>query len=616
MESNIQYADLTGTELPPAVITKLQELQPGTFCFHRSWGTGKVQSWDVEASQMKIDFQGKPGHTMEFTYGAQSLQSLTPTHIQARLYANKEEVKKQAQEDPVALVQNVLQSFDKEATIEKMEKILVPTLFTPEEWKKWWEGTKKTLKKDARYHVPSRRTETIVFHETALNHQAGALEELKNAVGAKAQTTVLAKLQKVWTSDVDAQTVQEIVEIVNKTLAAMPKSQASAMVELILLRDEFIETAKLPEQTGDLTLSKLFPRDATSLVRLLEPLSAIRQAQALEKFRELFPTQWPETFLALLPSASGRIMDVILSSFTDEKREAELQAAMERLVRERNLTPDLLVWICKNRDDAMQSLMGPQLFSAILSVLEYDQLADYKKGTRLHDLLINDKTLARDLLSPGTDEDVRDITRGVLLTPVFEELNKRSLLATLVKLYPFVQNMIVGEHRRAASNATSSEGNSPLIVSWSSLEKRKAELDEIVNKKIPENTRDIATAREYGDLRENHEFKAAKEMQTVLMRRKAELEQMITVAQGTDFKNVTTDRVNIGTVVTLEEGGKTEKYTILGAWDSEPEKGIISYLTAVAKALSGKKVGAEVSLPQEDGKKRKVKIQSIEPYIK
>ena len=61
-----------------------------------------------------------------------------------------------------------------------------------------------------------------------------------------------------------------------------------------------------------------------------------------------------------------------------------------------------------------------------------------------------------------------------------------------------------------------------LTVSWASLEKRKQEFEDLVNRQIPQNTRDIATARSYGDLRENFEFKSAKEQQRVLMRRRAE----------------------------------------------------------------------------------------------
>src|SRR5438045_9614752 len=116
------------------------------------------------------------------------------------------------------------------------------------------------------------------------------------------------------------------------------------------------------------------------------------------------------------------------------------------------------------------------------------------------------------------------------------------------------------------------------MVSWESLERRKDEYNELVQKKIPANSKEIAIARSYGDLRENHEYKAAKEMQKILMRRKSELESQLVRARGTDFSNVRTDVVSIGTHVRILdlESGNGEEYTILGAWDSIPDKQVNS----------------------------------------
>src|SRR2546430_8058244 len=152
------------------------------------------------------------------------------------------------------------------------------------------------------------------------------------------------------------------------------------------------------------------------------------------------------------------------------------------------------------------------------------------------------------------------------------------------------------------TGAQAEEKAAPLIVSWSSLEKRKAEYEELVKTKIPENSREIALARSYGDLSENFEFKAAKQMQSVLLRRKAEIEQMLHNARGTSFENPDTSRVSIGTIVTLRnsETDKEETYTILGAWDGNPDRHIISYQTAIGQALLGCEVGQTVSLNKDD----------------
>ncbi|HEV8418575.1 MAG TPA: GreA/GreB family elongation factor, partial [Candidatus Udaeobacter sp.] len=120
--------------------------------------------------------------------------------------------------------------------------------------------------------------------------------------------------------------------------------------------------------------------------------------------------------------------------------------------------------------------------------------------------------------------------------------------------------------------------------------------------------------RSYGDLSENFEFKAAKQMQSVLMRRKAELEQMLHDARGTSFENPDTTRVSIGTIVKLRGEGTNdeETYTILGAWDGNPDRHIISYQTAIGQALLGHEVGETISLNRDEGTAQ-FTIVSIQP---
>ena len=166
-------------------------------------------------------------------------------------------------------------------------------------------------------------------------------------------------------------------------------------------------------------------------------------------------------------------------------------------------------------------------------------------------------------------------------------MDKRSLLARIVKSYPAIQTLITGEQSKQESH---------LLVSWESLERRKIEYRELVEKKIPANSREIAVARSYGDLSENHEYKAAKEMQKLLMKRKADLETQLVRARGTDFAAARIDVASIGTIVHATDlaTNQPEHFTILGAWDSDPEKNVVSYLSPVAQALLGHKTGDEV----------------------
>jgi transcription elongation factor GreA len=265
----------------------------------------------------------------------------------------------------------------------------------------------------------------------------------------------------------------------------------------------------------------------------------------------------------------------------------------------------MLAWLCSERED-WSELVTPDLLGAILAALEREQHNAPGRASKLHRVLVEDRQLLGDIFRKCDVALARDAMRRLQLSPVFDELTKRSLLARMVKAYPELESMITGGQQQ--------EKVAALIVSWSSLEKRNAEYEELVKVKIPANTKEIALARSYGDLSENFEFKAAKQMQSVLMRRKAELEQMLHNARGTSFENADTSRVSIGTIVTLRdaEANGEETYTILGAWDGDPDRHIISYQTAIGQALLGHEIGETVSLSTEHGAAQ-FSIVSIKP---
>jgi transcription elongation GreA/GreB family factor len=253
----------------------------------------------------------------------------------------------------------------------------------------------------------------------------------------------------------------------------------------------------------------------------------------------------------------------------------------------------LLVWLCRNvtTRDWLAPLQSPVLLQTVLAALQTSSASDIR---RMRAVLFDEETLLVDLLANAGTDVVRDVARQILANPGLDELDRRSLMARVLKEFPFVQDFLI----------TKTVKEAPLIVSWASLHKRRAELDEIITKRIPENSKEIGVARSYGDLRENFEFKAAKDTQKVLMRRRAELEILLSRAQATDFADIKTDVVGIGTSVTVTDlaAGQTNTYHVLGAWDSDPARGIISYPAALAQSLFNKKVGDTVEANSDTGK--------------
>jgi transcription elongation factor GreA len=125
-------------------------------------------------------------------------------------------------------------------------------------------------------------------------------------------------------------------------------------------------------------------------------------------------------------------------------------------------------------------------------------------------------------------------------------------------------------------------------------------LEHDLNFKIP---KDIQHAREFGDLKENAEYKAAKERQTMVQARISQLHQRLMEVDSIDIAKLPTDRVAYGSTVTLFDLEKEEKvtYKLLSSEESDPENGTISTVSPIGQALMGKEEGDEVKVKTPTG---------------
>jgi len=115
----------------------------------------------------------------------------------------------------------------------------------------------------------------------------------------------------------------------------------------------------------------------------------------------------------------------------------------------------------------------------------------------------------------------------------------------------------------------------------------------------------IDEARELGDLKENAEYHAAKDKQGLMEARITELTDVVGRAQVVDPSTFAHDRVSFGSTVVLIDQDTDEevKYTIVGGQESNPQTGLISIQSPMARALIGKEEGEEVELALPSGRK-------------
>lgn len=588
MNEELQQAVEAGT-ITPQLATQLAALNPGTFCTHKSWGFGQVALWRLSTGQIVIDFEGRKGHPMQVAYAVETLTALPPTHSAVRARTEPAALRELATNDPAALVELLLKEAGGAATPAALQAALVPQVFDAAAARKWWESAKKKLKSDGHFVLPTKKTDPVQLLEAPEASHVGLLQKFRGARHLKDQVGALEVLVKSLDDFADeVEELQKLAHQIGDVAAKGQKLQAAQALELLLARDEILAKHSSLQISPEAPTVASLLRNAPKLTELFNSLPAVKQRVALASLEEAFGGEWPSKALQLMQSGTARLVADIQKLFERKGRGGELAEALYRWINERSASSEILLWLCKERGGPYPHLFNPTLFGAVLSSLEMDQLSEAKKSRKLHDLVLDDTSLLADFFTGAELEVVRDAMRRLLLTTVFDDLNKRSLLGRLIKLRPELGNMVSGEAEDRAESLT---------VSWASLERRKKEFDDLVNRQIPQNVRDIQIARSYGDLRENFEFKSAKEQQAVLARRKAELERALANARGTNFENPDTSVVSIGTTVTLTHAdGHQESYSILGAWDSAPEKGIISYKAALGQLLLGQPPGARVEL--------------------
>ena len=135
--------------------------------------------------------------------------------------------------------------------------------------------------------------------------------------------------------------------------------------------------------------------------------------------------------------------------------------------------------------------------------------------------------------------------------------------------------------------------------------KLQAEVKDLKEVKRPQVVKDIEEALEHGDLKENAEYHAAKEMQKIIDNRLGELQEILGNSQIVDPSELAHSKVSFGsTVVMIDmDTDKEIKYTIVGGCESNPDMGLISFGSPLAKQLLGKEEGDEVKVRLPGGEK-------------
>ncbi|MGJ8677986.1 MAG: GreA/GreB family elongation factor [Akkermansiaceae bacterium] len=598
--------------IPQAVGERLSEISPGNFCTHKTWGAGKVQSWDLPTGKVVIDFEKQSNQEMALQFAIQKTEKLDSEHFNARKLDGIDELRDLVDSDPAELVKRTLESYGGSMMLDQLDRELCGSVVPEETYKKWWERAKKALREKHIFSVPSKRTDPLVLRDEVDSPADMMVSDFMDTRDAKLKVKALDSIRKKLAIFEDQEEkIKTLIEGINNFCQKGRKLNLTLVLEFLVARDEIVthfDSIELAD--SDLRLSDVITSEQEKLIESLKGRSAATQRIVFQSFPDAFGDNWVQEILRVFDEVGSRGVTEIARYLQESNQEKVFVNHLNKSIANRSLGADALIWICREREKAAKDVFGFETGNSIINLLDRDHVSDGpSKSVRLRTLLTSDKTLIADILANAAEAEARQFGRKLYSSPVFTDLDRKSLMARVIKARPETQDLVSGEFEKKVEGVISSN---------ESIERRKKELEELIKVRIPENIKEVSVARSYGDLKENFEYHAAKQVQAMLANQRFQMEKDLASVQATNFKGVDTSVVGMGTIIHLtDEAGQPVKYTILGAWDSIPEENVVSYLSDVALSLIGAKPGDVLDVRDLESELNcKLTVKKIEAYAK
>jgi transcription elongation GreA/GreB family factor len=600
------------------------------FCLHQAWGIGVIRSYDEATKRLVIDFpeQNKKGHAMDAAFFLGKIEFINPNGLVAKAYADatKAEIANLVANDPAGVVKALLAEYPtgectSYALEANLDRVHFASLASGKDraatFKAWWTKGRAAVRKDRAILVPERKgglyalleapkdlgEDLFAQYESAPNFERKLmlLEELAGAAAAETRSAAnAANLDKVSA---------DLLKEIKKLETARKRDNLPAILGGIWNRDKFFRSAVENVETVSPTASEIIALCTESdlaFVALNIPHTTEKIRSLLDLVRAHHGDRWADRAFDLLrnrdiggtKSGSAKLVSESIAYLCDQDLAEAVATRFAQWLETRELRAPVIIWIIKNRDSKKYAaivgrLIAPSLLGAILSSIDTESLESNSTARiPLANELIKDKELIANILTPAEgkkadSETIFDLTRTMMSSQGFDEMTKKALLSRLAKIEPHVQRLAKSKH--SGSEAEEKE----LLVSKTSKEVKERELEDIVKVRLPAVKEAIQIAKEHGDLKENSEYKMARQDHDTLAARRAELDALLKKARVTDFSEAKTDAISVGSSIVLRRGSdQTEfAYDLLGAWDGEPEKNILSYISPLAKQFLNHKAG-------------------------
>ena len=576
-------------------------LPPGRAVHHDTFGPGRIAADDGEV--VLTDFAHAKGHRMPYAAARRTLTPLTEEDPRLLRLTRPDELTRLRAEDPGELLVRALRSIGGEPDAQKLKVFLIGSQLVPAaEWTSFWRRARAAAEKDDR-----------IDHARAFEQHYRLAPE---GAAAEGEAPPLPALEP-------RKSLRSNLATVRRFLSQHPGAEAAIAQRFgrYVARELFDEEGDRTDRArAGICFARWFPERRGEWVEVLKALW--EQGLAIIDL----PAEDEQLALLEVSHASGVEADAILSAldsrfsavreeairFRSQLDEAGRAALRETLLRHATRYPSAVLRLLEeDLSRVPPPADGWTQFLAALALIE-----DRPKPS------VGEKILG--WLAPG---DAFDRLLGGVPCPEEARLRLRVLIRQWRSsdrlLFPALEaaeRLGLGDEvgamrdqrrqcseRLFASVGQQAEDTELSVMTRATWKRLKRELDTLERELRTTIPATIQKARELGDLRENAEYHSAKLKQATVSKRVAALQVRLSTARFVDDGEFRAGVVGLGARVTLEDGDDTTHFWILGEGEQHLGPEVVSFQSAVGRALMNRVVGDEVEIGD-----RRFRVSAVE----
>ena len=564
----------------PKVWEKVERLEGllafdvGTVVSMEGKGVGRVVEANLGLESFKVDFERIRGLTVGFKAAPKLLRPLAPDHVLRRKLEQPGGLKILT---PPELLRVTLQSYDRPLTAGEVRDILAG-IVSESQWTAWWGAARKHPQVVA---AGSGARQTYRWAESS----GDAMESVWKAFEKATPRKRIERLKREGARDAGLR--DRMAANLADVAEASVDSDPGLAFEIWFAIER--SGAKLDENV-DWSPDHLLSDRPQQVFAGIEDRLLRERAYAMVRERR---QDWPGIYRdAMTRESDPRALDLLADGLV-QGAPRELDRFIDSLLAQPHRNAAAFTWLAERAavDEVLRARNPLRLLQQILSSMSRDEFASYR--LRLLALAESGGTVPR-LLDHLTEDQAAQAEDAV---------HRAS------NLEPYQREQLTNAIQLRFQGLRKETGPQALYATPESVEAKRSELQQILSVDIPANRKAIEEARAMGDLRENFEYKSARQRHEYLNARAAALNGELNRVRIIDTAGMETSEVRIGTRVHLAGDSGKRVMTILGPWESKPEEDVISYESDLAKELLGKKVGDEVQVSGESWR-----VEGIEPY--